>query len=451
MRRRRVAVVLIAVFLVAFAVRLLWAETVQSPFDSIYSDMQGYVSRADDLLAGRIPGDPRILSIYPPGTHTIIAGEFWLFGRNSRHAIAVVHALVDALPATLAAAITLQLVSSVGAAAVAGLAVALWYPHACFVGFFSSEVWFAALVTLQAWLAGRQWSRTRSMLLVGAASAASFVVRPQFLLTWGLQMLPYGLRFLLGPERKGVLLRIVCLTLPLAIMISLTATRFHRLTGRWGLIAQSAGTRLWADTDVCKIESHWRTADGGEYSWWFSPPSKPALKPSDSVSFEGFIVDPDILDRIRLERLRGVPLRDRLARKINNVKLLLVNNLPWPENNYHEDVSILLRTEGVPRFRLLEAFRDILLYAGIPLCFVGLALGRKNRAMYVVASNLVTIVVTAAFFFGEARYLVPYVPFILVMAVVGCHALYGEGRKAVLRVLRRVRSARWAARPAPQS
>jgi hypothetical protein len=158
------------------------------------------------------------------------------------------------------------------------------------------------------------------------------------------------------------------------------------------------------------------------------------------VSFEGYIVDPDILNRIRLERLRGVSLRDRIARKIHNVELLLVDNLAWPESNYHEDVSILLLTEGVSRYHLLEIFRDVLLYAGLPLCVCGLLFGRKNWAWYIVATNLFTIVFTAAFFFGEARYLIPYDPFILVMSVVGLHALYRLALAGGIRVIRMVRS-----------
>jgi len=425
-----------AIFVLAFLVRLAWVEAVQSPFDSIYSDMDGYASRADALLAGTTPGDPRIFSIYPPGTHCALAFEFWLFGRHSVHAIGVVQALVAALPAPLMAALTLRLVPSLRAAAATGLIVAFWYPQVSYVGFFSSEVWFSALVTLQAWLAAHPWKRARSLLFVGAASAASFVVRPQFLLTWGMQMVPQGLRLVWRPGRGAVLRRIAWLALPLALMIGVTATRFHRLSGHWGLIAQSAGTRLWADTDVCKIASHWRTSDGADYNYWFSPPSKPALKPSDTVTFEGFIVDPDILDAIRRERMRGVPLRDRVRRKFHNIELLLVDNLPWPESNYHNEVSFL-GLGPISRYSMLKTFRDILLYAGLPLSAIGLTLGRKNKAMYMLLVNIVTIVFTAAFFFGEARYLVPYDPFILLLAVVGCYELYGRIPRFVRRMLPR--------------
>lgn len=430
---------MIAVFVLAFVARLLWAETVLSPFDSIYSDMEGYVSRADALLDGSTPGDPRLLALFPPGTHTILAIEFRLFGRNAVHTFAVVHSLVDALPAPLCAALILRLIPSLWAAAAAGLAVAFWYPHVAYVGFFSSEVWFSALVVLQTWLAARPWARTRSLLLVGMATAATFVVRPQFLLTWGLQMIPEGYRFVFRRRRARTFWRIVCFSLPLALMIGVTATRFHRLSGHWGLIAESAGTRLWADTDVCKIESHWQTPDGGHYEYWFSPPSKPAVKPSDTVSFEGYIVDPHILDQIRRERLRGVSLRDRVARRIGNIELLLVNNLPWPESNYHDDVSIFRRTDGVSRHHLLEDFRDVLLYAGLPFCLWGLLLGKKNWTLYVLATNLFTIVFTAAFFFGEARYLIPYDPFILLLAVVGCHEVFLLARNAASRVIRTLR------------
>src|SRR5277367_2413230 len=91
---RGIAVVAVAVFLLAFAVRLAWLLRVQSPLDAVYSDMQGYVERAEGLLAGKTPAEPRILTMFPPGTHCIVALEFLVLGRHARTAIAVVHALV---------------------------------------------------------------------------------------------------------------------------------------------------------------------------------------------------------------------------------------------------------------------------------------------------------------------------------------------------------------------
>jgi hypothetical protein len=432
-----VVLVLAGVFVLAFAARLAWLLTVQSPFDAVYSDMDGYVQRADGLIADTMPSDPRILSIYPPGTHCLIALEFLILGRHSTRAVALAHAFIGAIPAPAVAALTLCLVPSLVASAVVGVVVAFWYPQVCFVSYFSSEMWFSAAVTLQALMAAQSWRRPLPLLGAGLSSAVAFVIRPQFLLTWGIQMAGRGLSLLRRPRKVAAFRRIVWLSLPLALMISVTGYRFHKLSGHWGLIAQSAGTRLWADTDVCKIESSWRAPNGDMLSYWFSPPSKPALKPSDTVTFTGFIVDPDILDRIRLERLRGVSWGDRLRRKIGNVKLLLLGNLPWPESNYHGGVSLFGTRVTVTRVELQKFFRDVLLYGVLPLSAVGLILGRRNRAMLVLAANMATIVITAAFFFGEARYHIPYDPFAIVLAVVGCYELYPHLRRLGAPLLRK--------------
>ena len=49
----------------AFVVRLAWALRVQSPLTAVYSDMGGYVDRAEWLIAGTIPSNRGALTFYP--------------------------------------------------------------------------------------------------------------------------------------------------------------------------------------------------------------------------------------------------------------------------------------------------------------------------------------------------------------------------------------------------
>jgi hypothetical protein len=64
---------------------------------------------------------------------------------------------------------------------------------------------------------------------------------------------------------------------------------------------------------------------------------------------------------------------------------------------------------------------------------------RRRVAGIVVLANLATIVVVAAVYFAEARYRVPYDPFLIVAATVGVAALAGHARHAwrTVKVLRR--------------
>jgi hypothetical protein len=421
-----VGVIATAAFVVAFVVRLVWILRVQSPFDAVYSDMGGYVARADELLAHRMPPDPRLLTMYPFGTHYLLALEFLVFGREARLAIAIVHALVGAVPAACAPVLMVRLVPRRWAAVLAAALVALWYPQIAFAGFFSSELWFSAFIALHACLAVSAWNRPRRSLGGGVAAALAFVVRPQFMLTWLVAIAGQSLSLV---RRRGLwrgARGVAWVVLPLALAVGGSSTRLHRLSGHWGLIAESGINRVWADTDLCKVASSWHPPGGGTLNYWFSPPSKQPCPDSRGVSFTGFIADPVILDKIRRDHLRGVSWARRVWRMGGNVRLLLDRNLPWPESNYRDPW----------RYALQKWFAIGIRAVILPLCVAGLVLGPRNATMLILAANLVTVVVAAAIFFGEARYHVPYDPFGIVLAIAG-------GREVVVRVRNLVRRRRF--------
>ena len=434
-----------AVFLLAFAVRVVWILGFQHPLHAIYSDMAGYVDRAERLLWNVPMSEPRILAIYPWGAHALYAAEFALVGRHGEVPLGLAHAFVGAIPAPCMVLLSSRIVPSRRIAALVGVLVAFWFPQVAFAGFFLSEHWYAAAIALQSvWTtssvpagpvpaSGRGsarrvgWERLR-LLGAGIASAVAFAVRPQFIVTWALDVARSALSF---TQRTGMLraaARVALLVVPMALIVAGSAVRLRSLTGHWGLISENDQmTRIWADTDVCELKSGWTGPDGGRMGYWFSPPSKPVQKPSDVEEFEGFIADPDILKAIRLRRLVGVPWTARVWRKFHNVGLLFTGNLPWPESNYKD-----------PEWRhsLQKGFADAVLYAVLPLAALGCLLARRTSALFIAAVNSVTCIVCAAFFFGEGRYHVPYDPFFLVLAVAG---LWELGRRTKRRVIGRLR------------
>ncbi len=259
-------------------------------------------------------------------------------------------------------------------------------------------------------------------------SVVAIVVRPQFLMTWALET---GASVLSFWRRRGMRVaarNLAWLGVPVALALAITTVRFHALAGHWGLMSESAANRLWADTDVCKIEAHWVSPNGEDWGYLFSPPSKPPRKPSDTVTFDGYIIDPVLLDGIRLERMRGVSLHARIARKLGNVRLLVAGNLPWPESNYQDDISFLGLTPSITRHRLQSFFADLLVFGVLPWSAIGIAFGRRNRTMLILVANLFTVVFSAAFFFGEARYHVPYDPFLILLAVAGFYEFFKSAR-----------------------
>lgn len=70
--------VAVACILIGGLLRLVWGLVVHPPIDYVYSDMAGYVERAQDLAAGETPR--RVDAFWPPGTHMLLAVPLRLFG-----------------------------------------------------------------------------------------------------------------------------------------------------------------------------------------------------------------------------------------------------------------------------------------------------------------------------------------------------------------------------------
>jgi hypothetical protein len=440
-QRFELAAIVLVVSAVAFAVRLAWILRVQSPHDAVYSDMGGYVARADELLQGTASGDPRLLAFYPWGTHVLIALEFAAFGRSSVVGIAVTHALVGALPVACVVLLSARLVESRLLVAGAGLVAALWQPQIAFAGFFMSEIWFTAAITLGAWLLVLQMEKgTRSLgalgsLGAGCAFAAAFVIRPQVLLTCallGLALAPRVLRSVIDCVRASRTGRTTSrlrwigrwglLVAPLLLAIVGSSIRLHRLTGRFGLISENGAVmKLFADTTVSRIEASWTSADGTSHVAWFSPAMNHPVREEDIVRLKGYVGDPDVLERIRKARVDRMSLAQRAKRMKRHVVHLVSRNFPNPEEDFHGDPR---------RAWLQRAFARATLGL-LPLAAIGVFSMRRRVAGIVVIANLVTIVVVAACFYAEARYRVPYDPFLVIAATAGLASLVRLGARCV--------------------
>lgn len=405
-------------FAVAFAVRAYWTLRVQSPLTAVYSDMGGYVSRAEGLLAGTTPTEPRILLMWPWGTHAIIAVELALFGRHNPFTIGLLHAFAGAIAAPCAALLTARFVRSRLAALGAGLLVALWHPHVVFSGFFSSEIWFSSALMLLSLFLVRHFEGRSGALGAGVFLAVAFAVRPQILMTCamvGAVLVVVWLRRPSSRPRRGVVRFVLPLVVPLVIMMGVSSYRFHQLSGEYGLIATNeAAQRLFGETSVGKIDADWTAPNGAKWAWWVSPSTKHPLKPEDCVVIHGFVYDTKLLKEIRADRLRGVTLTARLRRMADNVALLAVRNVPWPEDDFR-------------RFRFRARLQQGFATALLPLLAfgaIGLFCLRRHRvAALIIAAHLLTIVIVAAIYLGEARYRVPYDPLIIVLATLGAHAV----------------------------
>jgi hypothetical protein len=215
---------------------------------------------------------------------------------------------------------------------------------------------------------------------------------------------------------------------PLSVAVAGSSLRLYRLTGYYGLIAAyEPMQRVFGETDVGRLDVSW-IANGAPHGFYFAPRTKEPIRPEHVEHMRGFIADPVLLAQIRARRLRGVPMTRRVARMIDNVELLALRNLPWPEDDF------IARDRR--RFRLQQFFGRATLVM-IPLAVYGLfCLRRHFVGKLLVWAHLITPIYVAAFYLGEARYRVPYDTFAIVAATA---ALFTIGRSVALTFARSIR------------
>jgi hypothetical protein len=414
------SVAALAVFAVALGVRLLWVALVESPYANVFSDMEGYVNRAHQVAYGNGDPDPIFATLYPPGAHLVYAAEMKLVGFEHHAPMLLVNCLWGAVVAPCATLLALRIVPRLSVGVGVGLLAALWYPLLAFAGFFSSEQPYAGAVAVSAWLLVRQIESGKSAVALGVFSAIAYLVRPQVVLTLaaltvlGVVLLlrePLGrrvplLRFLRripGPRlHVGRLVVAGCI---LTAAVGYGAVRYHRLSGRWGLVSDnSAMTRLWADTNYGRIKS--------KQGYFFQSPPKSAIRELRELDVDGYVGDPVVIDRARRGEVAYMTTWERVRRWAGNVRFLFSDNDLWPPN-LHEGTGWRHTTYLVTRRLLLWVFWPLAL-VGIVSTFL-----RPSVVSVVCSAHVLTMIVVAAFFFAEQRYRVPYDVFIVLLALQG--------------------------------
>jgi hypothetical protein len=398
-------------FALALGVRLFWVFRVQSPYATIYSDMGGYVERALALVHGVTVSYPRITAFYPYGAHYFYAAEFELLGFENIGAVSVAQAVLCASPTYFFVLFASRFFARAWAPGLLGLVVAVWQPLVWCTGYFLSEIPYLAFLYLNAWLCLRFVETKRGGLALGITGAVLFAVRPQFILTFGLLALAY-----LWPLRRRLLRRRTLaagarVLAPWAVVLVFSIGRFHHLTGTWGLISENSQlNRLFSDTTVGKVEGRWLAPNGDAWFFAVEPPTKKRMNEREVVAVAGYFADPELLRPIRARHLAGKSIGWRVYRAFDNVRLLWDKNNPWPEEE---------RARSGFRKYTQDAFNQVARWLVIPLAVLGLVVLRKRAALVVVLAHLVTLVVLSMFFLPEARYRVPYDPFLILLAAAG--------------------------------
>jgi hypothetical protein len=408
---------MVAVFVTALAIRLVYNLFVHPPLEFRTSDMAGYLRRADKLLDTPWSTVDPLSTFFPYGTHVLVFITKWTFGRDNGPAIGVVFAVLGALTACFWYATARRLLGA-GRTAVRVLAV-LFVAHAPLVlqgGFVLSEVPFACALAASAFFAIRLYDEGRWLdaLAMGVAFALGMTFRPQMLVSLGLVIAVLLLRpspALPSALRRGA--RLALALAPVAVVCALSAARMHHHTGKLGLVSTNAGFNFAFGRCHCNALSASKTRASK-----FEPPSFNNLRKFEEKHGVAPIFELDPAIDLELEikgkvwdqtaamdLARSCVAKSGAGKQVKyaatHVLLLWAYNLPWP-------------TKGVTPN--IWAFLQVL---WIPGALV--ALGRSLRKAYareaLAAVHVWALFITAILFFGEARLRVPYDGFLMILAV----------------------------------
>lgn len=415
---------LIALFVAALVVRLHWNLVVHPLGDYVYSDMNGYVSRADRMLdKGLSPHE--YSSFFPYGTHFLVFAVKWLFGRENFVAVGVVYALLGAFTVAFAYAATKRASAFPWVAPAVGLVGVFYYPHLSLGGYVLSEVPFGFFLmgAVLSSLRLADHGRHVDAWLMGTCAALGTAVRPQLMVSAAV----LGLFWLVW-RRRLPKLRFVHLLqsgVPVLVVLALSSALLYHNTGRLGLVSENGSFNLvFGRCHASKIRT---TPDGqGHGRVHFRPPSflqvknheneskkkgKPprvALEPAidDELTYSGYIGDKEKHMEYVRECVRRTGIWGQIEYGYTNASLLWRHNVPWPDSGRSQWRSVSRWWTNLHRDTL--AIPALL---GLLVLF-----WRRTVKQGLLAVHFLALLVVSAIYFGEIRIRTPYDYIIMALA-----------------------------------
>lgn len=452
--------------------RLIWALWLHPPAQFVFSDMGGYVSRAQRLADGYVEAGQRELAWQAYGTHFLLAGPLRLFGRGPGLVVAgalwgVLGAICVPLTYLLARSVLRDLEgwSAVGrerAAMVVGWVMLGWVPLWMESGWFLSEVPFCAFQLLAMWgttslMAVERVERAaaRPSLAgafgVGVAWALAFAVRPQTALVI---LLTLGTLLVARRSHRITARAVLVAALPLMLVVGFSSWRFHRHTGRWVGVAENASMNLTAGrchnivtlgeptsgTAERMVERHGKVRTRrvslpafrvlAKLPTWHPFALDPAL--GETIRVDGYIGEPALHREIQRRCRERTGLVGQVRYSLVNASLLWFWSRQWPVSaDRHSPKAYFAATEI---FRYVFGI-VVWLPSWIGAVFVLRRL-RTSPDSALLAWQLVASVVVAAVFFGTIRLRTPYDPYALILATIGWAWLWSKWRARAARLPR---------------
>jgi Dolichyl-phosphate-mannose-protein mannosyltransferase len=388
-------------------VRALLVFVMHPPHAYLYSDMGGYVSRAMQVVFGGGQGS-RVLALYPPGTHLLLAVPFTLFG-GSQSGLRWADAMWLGF-SVLGLVFAWRLVRLLLGPRVGALTAILcaFYPlFILYSGFFTSETPSIALLCGALWLgylAGRSRTAVALALSAGGGLLGGMLVavRPQFLLNVGLVLVPLVRDF--RAKWRAALGFGLGVTVVLAAIVALNSSNTGHLTG----VSENGGVQFYqAHCNVHEV--------------FTGPPSGPNLDFANPVAFSlqrgrdayfphHLAWDQGFFYREGLKCIGSDPLGQVLIAG-REVADLTATSIPWPLSS---EIT-LSRVGDIANILYCAALLVVIVL--VPLILRRQTVDERTRSgIFVLLLQLAMVVPVAVVFGSEPRYRIPYDVFGLALA-----------------------------------
>ncbi len=417
---------LLCIFLGALAVRLHWNLAVHPLGDYVYSDMNGYVQRAERLL--RDFWEPHEYSaFFPFATHWMVAAVLWLFDELDP-AISIGYALMGASTVAMAYALARRVSTFPFVAPVVGLIGILYYPHFSNGGYILSETPFCLCLTgaVLAVVRMAEHGRRRDALLLGVFAGVGALFRPQILLSAAFVGIYWIIRrkALSNIKFKHLLWSAV----PLGMCLALGVVHLHHHTGRWGLISENDSFNLvMGRCHNSKIES---LPDGkGHGKVHFRPPPllqvvnaeaaadrqgvEPGMRMNaafgDTFSYKGYIGDKKQHHEYIRRCIEKTGWGTQLAYSWDNMSLLWFHNIPWPDSGPQQWRPVAQWWNDQVLYWLMVPSWLGLLWVFIP--------GRRAAKRGLLGIQILALMLQSAIVFGGTRFRMPYDMLLIILAI----------------------------------
>lgn len=435
---------LLFVTLAALAVRLVWNLAFHNPVKFAYSDMGGYLDRANLILdatwkAPPLPQSPRAadlfdyvfarlvgakaayLTLYPHGTHVFLYLVKRVFGRDNATAVGASFAVLGALAVSYTHATAARFSQRRAVRRIVAFVLVFYYPWISLGGYALSETPFTTCVAASAFHGLRLADRGRrgDAWMLGAWLALGAVVRPQILVA----AVFLGALFVLRRRvwRGFTLALVPRVVAPLALILGLSAGRlyYHVDHDHLGLISQNGPLNFVFG----RCHNTGLNAKASSGSAFFGPPALGALLGWEKEHPHPlFSLDPALGVTLTIQgHMWDAAPNYQLARQcvqktgpwrqvkyaVTHVVLLWGYNIIWPDM-------------GQPKYRLpMNIFcvaHAVLILPPAALALL-LAFRRRRARSMLLALHVWSLVLTSMLYFGDTRYRAPYDGLLTILGV----------------------------------